>query len=710
MNNEYDAQSPDLSLHNEPLSDDEDIQRARQDRIQLERLRNALQLLPDTTKLRDQIELNACHLNNVSSSLSSFIHQVRALVSSKESWSQRTQQTRFLALMCDKIKVELLYIQTQLRTLFTLPPILVAMGSTTADLWDEIITSPAYDDNDRPMCLKKDLLDRRITEDLKSLEDHRSTLERCREEAFLGNREERETFEAQCLSSFHTIVSALQNLTSASDTAATTQTLMTDQHRLLHDHLHSATAELRTSIEAAVRSRKPAEPIRGLDKEMQTVPDRGVDQSTQKWSNVQVTRKTQTTTKQENKRTQTRRARFAEEQTQTATEVKTENSTQTEWLEEVYEVERIVGHRRSLAGIEYRVRWCGYPEECDDWILDSKTDCPEAIKECWESMKKEVPGPPKKRSHDETCEDQGCSKSVFSQEPKRNTPPATEALQESEELGNKAAEDIAVQVEADEEEDDLEREMIEANHEFLEMIDEVGEDDGAPEGDAEAMLAEDVNVEQDIAQDAPRLVNEGQLPEHPDVAVEVEHVPEDAEAPIQRPMEGEDPAAERERTIKQLQEDLRRAVQERNDLEFRLNELERLPSCPERRFHVKDVNRHETKLIRCVFCDATQRHYSDSCMVVMDVESRRIYLAAEGRCDKCLINGCNGGENWRKRETPCYYCGQTRHHAAVCTMPETTQHTRQRILWLRRSYEEAVNKINHRRRRLDQFLADGPRY
>ncbi|VDP07971.1 unnamed protein product [Heligmosomoides polygyrus] len=63
--------------------------------------------------------------------------------------------------------------------------------------------------------------------------------------------------------------------------------------------------------------------------------------------------------------------------------------------------------------MEYRVRWCGYPEDCDDWILDSKTDCPEAIKEYWESMKKEVPGPPKKRSHDETCEDEGSSKSVF---------------------------------------------------------------------------------------------------------------------------------------------------------------------------------------------------------------------------------------------------------------------------------------------------------
>ncbi|VDP32193.1 unnamed protein product [Heligmosomoides polygyrus] len=110
----------------------------------------------------------------------------------------------------------------------------------------------------------------------------------------------------------------------------------------------------------------------------------------------------------------------------------------------------VLQERRSDGNLSHAAR--RYPEECDDWILYSKTDCSEGIEE-QESKKKE--------------------------EPKRNTPPATEASEKSEELDNKAAEDIALQIEADEEEGDLEREMIEANHEFMEMIDEVGEDDGA---------------------------------------------------------------------------------------------------------------------------------------------------------------------------------------------------------------------------------------
>ncbi|VDO65646.1 unnamed protein product [Heligmosomoides polygyrus] len=123
--------------------------------------------------------------------------------------------------------------------------------------------------------------------------------------------------------------------------------------------------------------------------------------------------------------------------------------------EEVYEVERIVEHRVILAGIEYRVRWCGYPEECNDSIHYTKTDCPEAVKKYWQWKKKEVQAsPPKKRSHDETCEAEGTSKSVSSQEPKRK---AIEAQGKSEELENKGAEHIAEQIEADEEDDDLER-------------------------------------------------------------------------------------------------------------------------------------------------------------------------------------------------------------------------------------------------------------
>ncbi|VDP41333.1 unnamed protein product [Heligmosomoides polygyrus] len=134
----------------------------------------------------------------------------------------------------------------------------------------------SYGDNDRPMCLKMVF---GLIIVVKSLEDPAAPSRDDEKVAFLG-KEGENVVEAQCLSSFHTVVTALQNITSVSETAATTLTLVTVQHCLLHDHLHSVTTQLRASMEATVRNRTRAEPMRGTEKGMQTISCSGVDQRT----------------------------------------------------------------------------------------------------------------------------------------------------------------------------------------------------------------------------------------------------------------------------------------------------------------------------------------------------------------------------------------------------------------------------------------------
>ncbi|KAK6762415.1 hypothetical protein RB195_023218 [Necator americanus] len=58
-----------------------------------------------------------------------------------------------------KIYEELRFIKTQLRTLFTIPPILVAVGSMTQDWWDEIVQIPAYNANGRLIQLDENFLE-----------------------------------------------------------------------------------------------------------------------------------------------------------------------------------------------------------------------------------------------------------------------------------------------------------------------------------------------------------------------------------------------------------------------------------------------------------------------------------------------------------------------------------------------------------------------
>ncbi|KAK6756956.1 hypothetical protein RB195_015029 [Necator americanus] len=63
---------------------------------------------------------------------------------------------------------------------------------------------------------------------------------------------------------------------------------------------------------------------------------------------------------------------------------------------------------------------------------------------------------------------------------------------------------------------------------------------------------------------------------------------------------GRDTAREREQRRRRLRAELRNAQQERDDLRFMLQELEKLPTCPERRCSRMDVRPSEQGIIRCV--------------------------------------------------------------------------------------------------------------
>lgn len=55
--------------------------------------------------------------------------------------------------------------------------------------------------------------------------------------------------------------------------------------------------------------------------------------------------------------------------------------------EDVYEVEKIVDHKKFKTGIKYRVRWKGYTEDDDtwEWANNVGVNCSELIEEYWTS-------------------------------------------------------------------------------------------------------------------------------------------------------------------------------------------------------------------------------------------------------------------------------------------------------------------------------------
>ncbi|ETN80490.1 hypothetical protein NECAME_09114 [Necator americanus] len=176
-----------------------------------------------------------------------------------------------------------------------------------------------------------------------------------------------------------------------------------------------------------------------------------------------------------------------------------------------------------------------------------------------------------------------------------------------------------------------EQEEGERNDEnVLEVMDEVGEDESGVEYEQDEQSEEDMAAEQveREVQRARAQVEPARGGANPGELAEAEG----------RAYPEEDPARERERRRQRLRAELQSAQQERDDLRLMLQQLERHPSCPARRYSHADVRHSEQGIICCVFCNAVQQHYSDSCLTIMDVETRRLLLNNNGRGDKETIS------------------------------------------------------------------------
>ncbi|WKY07582.1 hypothetical protein Q1695_007219 [Nippostrongylus brasiliensis] len=257
--NDYDMESPsppDLSLDGGPDDYADEMRRGREALIRLNKLKEVLQFLPKPDQLRNQIENAVCSLDSTSFSLSSLIQQIRALSSNaRMPLPQRLSLGKYLELWSDKIKLEFQAVRHQLHTLFAVPPILIALGPLTPELWEDMLDEPAYDTYGKPIQLKQELLERRISEDLTTVETQRDYISRYLRETTLVDDLRRNSFETQTLETLHTIVEELQESAKSADH---TRKHLAEQHEHLKEQMESSLERLNNSIKCARRRRRLA--------------------------------------------------------------------------------------------------------------------------------------------------------------------------------------------------------------------------------------------------------------------------------------------------------------------------------------------------------------------------------------------------------------------------------------------------------------------
>ncbi|VDL65771.1 unnamed protein product [Nippostrongylus brasiliensis] len=260
-----------------------------------------------------------------------------------------------------------------------------------------------------------------------------------------------------------------------------------------------------------------------------------------------------------------------------------------------------------------------------------------------------------------------------------------------------------------------------------EVADTQKKDDSAtaaesPKVEAAEGLVTDPNEEVDDLEVADEVSGDEVVEEESEVEFEYEDIGEvaeeeegeesvasadDAENADQAPAEAvehaENPEQARERRIQQLTNDLKSAKQEHNDLKFMLDQLEGQLG-PARLLRRSDIDPQNTSKIVCVFCHAVRAHYSDSCPVISDAQSRITSLIEQGRCFRCLFEACRGNQHCKRKNEACFYCREKGHHPAICTRPDEQQKLRSTMETLRRKIEQANDRIIRRHRRLDNFL------
>ncbi|KAK6028100.1 hypothetical protein OSTOST_05861, partial [Ostertagia ostertagi] len=120
---------------------------------------------------------------------------------------------------------------------------------------------------------------------------------------------------------------------------------------------------------------------------------------------------------------------------------------------------------------------------------------------------------------------------------------------------------------------------------------------------------------------------------------------------------------------RQIEEEIQQLQQARSNFRQIINDLRQHPTCPPRRYGYGAIRKDKERRMRCSFCRALGKHYSDSCDQITSVYVRRRMIDDRGKCPECL-EYCRGGTSCVKYFERCFHCGDYEHHSALCELPD----------------------------------------
>ncbi|VDP42686.1 unnamed protein product [Heligmosomoides polygyrus] len=126
------------------------------------------------------------------------------------------------------------------------------------------------------------------------------------------------------------------------------------------------------------------------------------------------------------------------------------------------------------------------------------------------------------------------------------------------------------------------------------------------------------------------------------------------------------------RAIENIEDRLNAAKDELTVQQKHFMSISRRRTCPTRNYGA-EISRQQEREIRCVFCLAQGRHYSDLCDCIKNGRDRRLFLKEMKRCFICSELSCKQGVRCDKYDYQCHHCGARGHHPAICELPDQSK-------------------------------------
>ncbi|KAK6030215.1 zinc knuckle [Ostertagia ostertagi] len=142
----------------------------------LHKLKSAIPPLPEPNVLYEKIvELCTDHYNHTQA-VTSIEEKVRRLRSSDKPSQQRITEISSINLEIDYISLQFRFCRSQLLTLFSLPPLLIAMDKMTKQHWETLMSQPQEVSHNKPLIVDMDSLEEITSDQIQVLNSLRSTL------------------------------------------------------------------------------------------------------------------------------------------------------------------------------------------------------------------------------------------------------------------------------------------------------------------------------------------------------------------------------------------------------------------------------------------------------------------------------------------------------------------------------------------------------